>query len=63
MGIADVCLDDSHKNCVGAKDVGWNVVHFVEEGYPAPDTPASQYQIRSLEELRSIFAGFFKVVN
>jgi pyrimidine and pyridine-specific 5'-nucleotidase len=61
--ITNVCLDDSHKNCVGAKDAGWNAVHFVEEGYSAPVTPASQHQIRSLEELRSIFPNFFKVKN
>ncbi|WZH40604.1 pyrimidine 5'-nucleotidase [Fusarium acuminatum] len=66
-GVSDVSkcffVDDSHKNCVGAKDAGWNAVHFVEEGYSAPVTPASQHQIRSLEELRSIFPNFFKVKN
>ncbi|KAI6764488.1 hypothetical protein HG530_008277 [Fusarium avenaceum] len=65
-GVSDVSkcffVDDSHKNCVGAKDAGWNAVHFVE-GFPAPDTPASQHQIRSLEELRSIFPSFFKARN
>ncbi|CAJ0545254.1 Ff.00g087270.m01.CDS01 [Fusarium sp. VM40] len=56
-------VDDSHKNCAGAKDAGWNAVHFVEEGFPEPNTPASQHQIRSLEELRSVFPSFFKVRN
>ncbi|KAM0318822.1 hypothetical protein ACHAPQ_010560 [Fusarium lateritium] len=62
-GVSDVSkcffVDDSHKNCVGAKEADWTAVHFVEEGYPTPDTPASQHQIRSLEELRSIFPDFF----
>ncbi|KAJ4263423.1 putative suppressor of disruption of TFIIS [Fusarium torreyae] len=53
-------VDDSHKNCVGAQKAGWTAVHFVEEGLPTPQTPASQYQIRSLEDLRSIYSEFFK---
>ncbi|KAF4967709.1 hypothetical protein FSARC_4770 [Fusarium sarcochroum] len=56
-------VDDSHKNCVGAQKAGWTAVHFVEEGFPPPETPASQYQIRSLEELRSIYSEFFKTKN
>ncbi|KAF5570964.1 pyrimidine 5 nucleotidase [Fusarium phyllophilum] len=55
-GVSDVSrcyfIDDSHKNCVGAKDAGWTAIHFVEEGLSVPDTPASQHQIRHLEELR-----------
>ncbi|KAF5628828.1 pyrimidine 5 nucleotidase [Fusarium sp. NRRL 52700] len=57
-GVSDVSrcyfIDDSHKNCVGAKDAGWTAIHFVEEGLPVPETPASQHQIRHLEELRSL---------
>lgn len=52
--------DDSHKNCVGAQKAGWTAVHYVEEGLPLPDTPASQHQVRSLEELRSLFPEFFR---
>ncbi|KAF5001627.1 hypothetical protein FGRMN_933 [Fusarium graminum] len=54
-------VDDSLKNCVGAKDAGWTVVHFVEDGNPAPDTPSVHHQIRDLEQLRSIFPEFFRV--
>ncbi|KAL9574182.1 hypothetical protein ACKAV7_001697 [Fusarium commune] len=47
-GVSDVSrcyfIDDSHKNCVGAKDAGWTAIHFVEEGLPLPDLPASQHQ-------------------
>ncbi|KAF0635518.1 hypothetical protein FPSE5266_06970 [Fusarium pseudograminearum] len=53
-------VDDSHKNCVGAQKAGWTAVHYVEEGFPLPDTPASQHQIRNLEELRSLFPQFFR---
>ncbi|KAJ4022981.1 putative suppressor of disruption of TFIIS [Fusarium irregulare] len=53
-------VDDSHKNVVGAQQAGWTAIHYVEEGFPLPETPASQYQIRSLEELRSLYPEFFK---
>ncbi|KAF5984738.1 pyrimidine 5'-nucleotidase [Fusarium bulbicola] len=47
-GVSDVSrcyfIDDSHKNCVGAKDAGWTAIHFVEEGLPVPESPASQHQ-------------------
>ncbi|KAJ4137274.1 putative suppressor of disruption of TFIIS [Fusarium equiseti] len=64
-GVFDVSncyfVDDSHKNVVGAERAGWTAIHYVEEGFPLPETPASQYQIRSLEELRSLYPGFFKI--
>ncbi|RGP66299.1 short chain dehydrogenase reductase family [Fusarium sporotrichioides] len=56
-------IDDSHKNCVGAQKAGWTAIHYVEEGFPLPDTQASQHQIRSLEELRSLYPEFFRVSN
>lgn len=56
-------LDDSYGNVVGAKKLGWASVHLVEEGLPVPRTPASEYQIRHLEELRNIFPQFFKSSN
>ncbi|KAK6065863.1 pyrimidine 5'-nucleotidase [Seiridium cupressi] len=45
---------------VGAKQIGWTAVHLVEEGLKVPRTPASQHQVRHLEELRSVFPQFFK---
>ncbi|KAF5659147.1 hypothetical protein FCIRC_12604 [Fusarium circinatum] len=63
-GVSDVSrcyfIDDSHKNCVGAKDAGWTAIHFVEEGLPVPESSASQHQIRHLEELRSLYPDFFR---
>ncbi|KAL6860148.1 putative suppressor of disruption of TFIIS [Amphichorda felina] len=53
-------VDDSYQNCAKAKELGWNVAHLVEEGAKAPETPASQYQIKHLRELRSTFPQFFK---
>ncbi|KAK6819770.1 hypothetical protein PG990_010258 [Apiospora arundinis] len=53
-------VDDSYANCVGAKQIGWTAAHLVEEGVKVPRTPASQYQIRHLEELRTCYPQFFK---
>ncbi|RYO77100.1 hypothetical protein DL762_009483 [Monosporascus cannonballus] len=56
-------VDDSYPNCMGAKDIGWTAAHLVEEGLPEPKVKASQYQIRHLEELRTIYPQFFKSAN
>ncbi|KAF4126777.1 pyrimidine and pyridine-specific 5'-nucleotidase [Geosmithia morbida] len=53
-------VDDSYQNCVQAKELGWNTVHLVEEELPVPEKPASQYQIRNILEIRTIFPQFFK---
>ncbi|KAH7328160.1 Haloacid dehalogenase-like hydrolase-domain-containing protein [Stachybotrys elegans] len=53
-------VDDNYLNCVKAKDLGWTVAHLVEEGVPIPATQASQYQIRHLRELRTVYSQFFK---
>jgi pyrimidine and pyridine-specific 5'-nucleotidase len=47
-------------NCTQAKEFGWTAAHLVEEGVQAPETRASQYQIRHLRELRDIYPQFFK---
>ncbi|KAF9890740.1 hypothetical protein FE257_005606 [Aspergillus nanangensis] len=56
-------VDDSHLNCKHSADRGWTTVHLVEPVTPLPPTPASQYQIRNLEELREIFPNIFKSRN
>ncbi|KAL4941306.1 hypothetical protein BDV06DRAFT_194811 [Aspergillus oleicola] len=53
-------VDDSGLNCKHAAARGWQVAHLVEPEIPAPTVPASQYQIRSLEELRTCFPHLFK---
>ncbi|KAM5348059.1 hypothetical protein ACJ41O_007883 [Fusarium nematophilum] len=53
-------VDDSYLNCLKAKEFGWTAAHLVEEGVQDPRTPASQYQIRHLRELRDIYPQFFK---
>ncbi|RGP77592.1 pyrimidine 5 -nucleotidase [Fusarium longipes] len=62
-GISEVSncyfIDDSYKNCVGAQKAGWMAVHYVEEGFPLPETPASQHQIRNFEELLYTTASDF----
>ena len=52
-------VDDSALNCRHANERGWTVVHKLEEEESAPESKAGKYQIRHLEELRSIFPQFF----
>ncbi|WEW57291.1 Putative suppressor of disruption of TFIIS [Emydomyces testavorans] len=56
-------VDDSHLNCRHANARGWTTVHFVEPDLPVPQTPASNFMIRNLEELRELFPQFFKSKN
>ena len=35
------------------------MAHLVEEGVKSPRTPASKYQVRHLEELRTVYPQFF----
>lgn len=60
-GSSDHCyfIDDSLLNCGHAKARGWTVVHKIEMDDAAPASPAGQYQIRDLEELRNMFPNFF----
>ncbi|KAM7211940.1 HAD-like domain containing protein [Rhypophila decipiens] len=53
-------VDDSYLNCKKAQELGWTTVHLVEDGVTPPKIPASKYQIRHLEQLRSVFPQFFK---
>ena len=50
-------------NTKAAQALGWTAAHYVEPSELLPATPASQYQIRSLEELRDIFPQFFKTTK
>lgn len=56
----NLLVDDSYQNCKKAKEIGWNVVHFVEDGVKTPRTPACDYQIRDLDELRATFPQLFR---
>ena len=53
-------VDDSLLNCGHASARGWKVVHKIEMDEPDPVTPAGQYQVRDLDELRNIFPQFFE---
>ncbi|KJZ79941.1 hypothetical protein HIM_00655 [Hirsutella minnesotensis 3608] len=53
-------VDDSYLNCEKAKEFGWTVAHIVEDDLPVPKTPASQFQIRHLRQLRSVFPRLFR---
>ena len=59
-GLAYRPADDSYLNCQHAQARGWTTVHLVDAGEPEPATKASKYQIRSLDELRTLFPQFFK---
>lgn len=56
----DKAVDDSYQNCKSAQQLGWTAAHLVEDDVKSPKTPASQYQIRHLVELRKIYPQFFK---
>jgi len=56
-------VDDSYVNAKGAAELGWTTAHLVEPSLDLPVERASQYQIRSLEELREIFPQFFKTTS
>ncbi|KAF2870725.1 Haloacid dehalogenase-like hydrolase-domain-containing protein [Massariosphaeria phaeospora] len=56
-------VDDSYINVKGAHARGWNAVHLLDKADPDPPKPASEHQIRSLEELRNVFPQWFKSTN
>lgn len=60
LAISNTSIDDSFMNCKKAKEIGWTAAHLVEEGLPVPQSPASQYQIKHLRELRDTYPQFFK---
>ncbi|KAJ4364643.1 putative suppressor of disruption of TFIIS [Neocucurbitaria cava] len=53
-------VDDSFINCKAAHERGWKVAHLLDKADAPPPQQASKYQIRSLEELRTIFPKVFK---
>ncbi|KAL2153135.1 hypothetical protein VTH82DRAFT_4290 [Thermothelomyces myriococcoides] len=53
-------VDDSYQNCKKAEELGWNVAHLVEDGVKPPRTPACKFQIRHLDDLRTIFPQCFR---
>ncbi|PNS16867.1 hypothetical protein CAC42_4831 [Sphaceloma murrayae] len=53
-------VDDSGLNVRGGKAFGWKSVHLVEHDAQPPPEPTGHYQIRELEELRTIFPHLFK---
>lgn len=63
-GVEDVedCffVDDSFANCKSAQELGWTAAHLVEDDATPPPTQASQFQIRHLQDLRTVFPQLFK---
>ncbi|KAL9597563.1 MAG: hypothetical protein Q9219_005065 [cf. Caloplaca sp. 3 TL-2023] len=53
-------VDDSHLNCRHAQARGWTTAHLLEPDLPEPAERAAKYQIRNLNQLRSVFPHFFK---
>ncbi|KAF2747803.1 pyrimidine 5-nucleotidase [Sporormia fimetaria CBS 119925] len=53
-------VDDSALNVNAAWKLGWHSVHLLDKDDPAPEHPACEHDIRSLEQLRDIFPQFFK---
>lgn len=52
--------DDSVINAAGGQKYGWKTAHLVEPATEPPTTPVADYQIESLEELRTVFPELFK---
>ena len=53
-------IDDSYINCEAAVKFGWTkVVHKLEPEDPNPEVPATEYHVRSLDELRVLFPEIF----
>ena len=53
-------VDDSAVNAAGGKKYGWKTAHLVEPDVDSPPKPVADFQISSLEELRTIFPELFK---
>ncbi|KAF2010328.1 pyrimidine 5-nucleotidase [Aaosphaeria arxii CBS 175.79] len=53
-------VDDSYINTKAATERGWHTAHLLDPADPEPLHRVSQYQIRSHEELRTIFPEVFK---
>lgn len=61
--LTDDHLDDSALNCRAAAALGWTAAHLVEPDDAPPKEKASQFQVRSLYQLREIWPHFFKSTN
>jgi pyrimidine and pyridine-specific 5'-nucleotidase len=57
---SDGVLDDSGLNAAAGKAYGWKTAHLVEPESKAPPQPVADFEIRNLEELRTVFAELFK---
>lgn len=53
-------VDDSAVNAAGGKKYGWKTAHLVEPDVDSPPKPVADFEISSLEELRTIFPELFK---
>jgi pyrimidine and pyridine-specific 5'-nucleotidase len=57
--VIDTYKDDSYINAKGAQEFGWTTAHMVEPHEKLPESRASAFQIRDLEELREVFPELF----
>ena len=52
-------VDDSLINAIGGKAYGWKTAHLVDPATTPPPKPVADFQIQSLEELRTVFPELF----
>ena len=52
--------DDSPINAAGGKAYGWKTAHLVEPDSGPPTAPVADFEIKDLEELRTVFPELFK---
>ncbi|KAF1968100.1 pyrimidine 5-nucleotidase [Bimuria novae-zelandiae CBS 107.79] len=53
-------VDDSYINTRAAEERGWHTAHLLDPEDSEPPVRAAKHQIRSLQELRTIFPHLFK---
>ncbi|KAK0784001.1 putative suppressor of disruption of TFIIS [Friedmanniomyces endolithicus] len=53
-------VDDNALNARAGTEYGWESAHLVEPSVKAPEQSVSDFQIRSLEELRQVFPELFR---
>ena len=60
MHLAKGIADDNGLNAAGGKQYGWKTAHLVEPDSQRPIAPVADFEIQSLEELRTVFPELFK---
>jgi pyrimidine and pyridine-specific 5'-nucleotidase len=55
-----ILIDDSELNIKGAKKMGWQAIHYVEDGIGLPDPPVGDGTVTDLSQLPKVLPQIFK---